>query len=72
MFMHKEKLIKEKTVLIGGNEEEVFKMKLDIEFHTKNNNELLRQIIDGDNVNDKHLKLKDIESQLKEKHRAHT
>ena len=47
-------------------------MKLDIKFHTENNNELLRQITDGDTVNDKHLKLKDIQSQLKEKHRAHT
>ena len=72
MFMHKEKLIKEKTILISCNEEEVFKMKLDIKFHTENNNELLRQITDGDTVNDKHLKLKDIQSQLKEKHRAHT
>ena len=72
MFMHKEKLINEKTILISCNEEEVFKMKLDIKFHTENNNELLRQITDGDTVNDKHLKLKDIQSQLKEKHRAHT
>ena len=72
MIMHKEKLINEKTILISCNEEEVFKMKLDIKFHTENNNELLRQITDGDTVNDKHLKLKDIQSQLKEKHRAHT
>ena len=35
------KLIAEKTALIGGNEEEVFRMKLDIDFHARNNQELL-------------------------------
>jgi len=72
MFMHKEKLIQEKTSLIGGNEEEVFKKNLDIKFHTEKNIELLNQITDNDSVNIKHNKLKDIQSQLKEKHRAHT
>ena len=72
MFMHKEKLIQDKTSLIGGNEEEIFKKNLDIKNHTENNIELLNQITDNDSVNTKHSKLKDIQSQLKEKHRAHT
>ena len=72
MFMHREKLIKEKSSLIAGNEEEVFKKNLDIKFHNTNNIELLTQITDNDSVNTKHNKLKDIQSQLKEKHRAHT
>ena len=72
MFMHKEKLIKDKTSLIGGNEEEIFKKSLDIKNHTESNIELLNQITDNDSVNTKHSKLKDIQSQLKEKHRAHT
>jgi len=72
MFMHREKLIQDKTSLIAGNEEEVFKKTLDIKFHNTNNIELLNQITDNDSVNTKHNKLKDIQSQLKEKHRAHT
>jgi len=72
MFMHKENLIKQKTTLIDGNEEEVFKKNLDIKSYTINNGELLFQITDTDKVNTKHTKLKDIHSQLKEKHRAHT
>ena len=71
MFMHKENLIKEKTSLIGGNEEEIFKKTLEISFYTTNNKELLSYIADTDKVNNKHTKLKDIQSQLKEKHRAH-
>ena len=72
MFMHREKLIQDKTSLIAGNEEEVFRKNLDIKFHNTNNTELLNQITDNDSVNTKHSKLKDIQSQLKEKHRAHT
>ena len=72
MFMHREKLIQDKTSLIAENEEEVFKKNLDIKFYNTNNSELLTQITDNDSVNTKHSKLKDIQSQLKEKHRAHT
>ena len=72
MFMHKENLIKEKTLLIDGLEEDIFSKRSDIKFHIKNNQELLFQITDTDKVNTKHNKLKDIQSQLKEKHRAHT
>ena len=69
---NKNKLIKEKTALIGGNEEEVFKKNSDIKFHTKNNQELLTQISDNAKIGDRFSKLKDIQAQLKEKHRAHT
>ena len=72
MFMHKENLIKEKTLLVKTNEEEIFNKNLDIKFYTKNNGELFAQIVDNDKVNIKHTKLKDIQSQLKEKHRSHT
>ena len=71
MFMHKENLIKEKTSLIGGIEEDIFKKNLDIKFYMTNNSELLFQITDAGKVNTKYTKLKDIQSQLKEKHRAH-
>jgi DNA repair exonuclease SbcCD ATPase subunit len=72
MFMHKENFIKEKTLLVKTNEEEIFNKNLDIKFYTKNNDELFAQIVDNDKVNIKHTKLKDIQSQLKEKHRSHT
>jgi len=71
MKQNKDKLIKEKTTLIGGNEEEIFKKKKDITFYQKNNKELLLQIKDDKRVNIKYNKLKDIQSQLKEKHRTH-
>ena len=64
---NKDKLMAEKTALIGGNEEEVFKMKLDIDFYQTNNKELLCQIRDTDEVNAKQNKLKDIRSTLVEK-----
>ena len=64
---NKDKLITEKTALVGGNEEEVFKMKLDIDFHQQNNKELLYQIKDSDDVDAKQNKLKDIRSTLVEK-----
>ena len=70
--MHKDNLIKEKTSLIDNNNQEIFKKKSDINFFMKNNQELLTQITDSDKVNTKHSKLKDIQSQLKEKHRSHT
>ena len=64
---NKDKLIQEKTVLISGNEEEVFKKKADIDFHTKNNEELLLAIKDSTKVNKDYTKLKDIKSTLTEK-----
>ena len=71
MKSNKDKIIAEKNMLHDGNEEEIFKRNLDIKFNTQNNNELIAQIVDSDKVNSKHNKLKDIQSQLKEKHRAH-
>ena len=64
---NKDKLIAEKTTLVDGNEEEIFKMKLDIDFHQQNNKELLYQIKDSDDVDAKQNKLKDIRSTLVEK-----
>ena len=64
---NKDKLIQEKTVLISGNEEEVFKKKADIDFHTKNNEELLLAIKDRTKVDRDYSKLKDIRSTLTEK-----
>ena len=65
-------LIEEKLFLIANNEEEIFKKKLDITFLTKNNQELLLQIQDNDKVQDRHIKLKDLKSTLKEKHKSHS
>ena len=64
---NKDKLIQEKTVLISGNEEEVFRKKADIDFHIKNNKELLTAIRDNDKVNKDYAKLQDIKSTLTEK-----
>ena len=64
---NKNKVIEEKGVLISCNEEEVFKMKLDIDFYQTNNKELIYQIRDNDVVNEKQNKLKDIKSTLVEK-----
>ena len=64
---NKDKIIEEKNVLIAGNEEEVFKEKADIDFHTKNNEELLLAIKDSTKVDNDYAKLKDIRSTLTEK-----
>jgi len=64
---NKDKVIEEKNVLIAGNEEEVFKKKADIDFYTKNNEELLLVIKDSTKVDRDYAKLKDIRSTLTEK-----
>ena len=64
---NKDKLIEEKNNVMSGNEEEVFKKKADIDFHTKNNEELLLAIKDSTKVNKDFAKLKDIKSTLTEK-----
>ena len=64
---NKDKIIEEKNVLIAGNEEEVFKKKADIDFHTKNNEELLLVIKDRTKEDSDYAKLKDIRSTLTEK-----
>jgi hypothetical protein len=67
-----EQLIKEKLLLVANNEEEIFKKKLDITSLTKNNQELLLQIQDNDQIQKRHIKLKDLKSTLKEKHKSHS
>ena len=64
---NKDKLMKEKTALISGNEEEVFKKQSDITFHQNNNKELLLSIQDSTKVNKDFSRLKDIKSTLTEK-----
>jgi len=71
MKQNKDKLIKEKIILIGGNEEEIFKKKSNINICLNKNKKFLLQIKDDKKVNIKYNKLKDIQSQLKEKHRTH-
>ncbi|SVC86629.1 uncharacterized protein METZ01_LOCUS339483, partial [marine metagenome] len=56
---NKDKLMKEKTALISGNEEEVFKKQSDITFHHNNNKELLLSIQDSTKVNKDFSRLKD-------------
>ena len=68
---NKDNLIEEKSTLISGNEEEIFQKNSDVNIHSNNNKKLLLQIKDDKKVNTKYNKLKDIQSQLKEKHRTH-
>ena len=69
---NKDKLIEEKTSLIGGNEEEIFSRKADIKKFQKENDNLLIQISDSEKVKKSYNKLKDIKSTLTEKHKAHS
>ena len=71
MKKNKNEFINEKSSLLASNEEEIFKKKSDIDIYSNNNRELLLQIKDDKRVNIKYNKLKDIQSQLKEKHRTH-
>ena len=68
---NKRKLLVEKTSLIGGNEEEVFRQKRDIKNLEDDNKQMADKIKNATKIKDKFDKLKDIQSQLKEKHRAH-
>ena len=69
---NKDKLIEEKTSLIGGNEEEIFSRKAIIEKLQQENDKLLSQISDDVKVKKKAFKLIDIKSTLIEKHKAHS
>ena len=69
---NKDKLIEEKTSLIGGNEEEIFSRKSIIEKLQKDNDNLLIQVQDDVKVKKKAFKLIDIKSTLIEKHKAHS
>ena len=69
---NKDKLIAEKTNLIGGNEEEIFSKKSAINKIQQENDNLLSQISDNDKVKNSYNKLRDIKSTLIEKHKAHS
>ena len=69
---NKRKLLVEKTTLISGNEEEVFKKKRRIADLQDDIESMHEKISDASKVEEKFTKLKDIQSQLKEKHRAHS
>ena len=69
---NKDKLIEEKTSLIGGNEEEIFSRKAIIEKLQQENDNLLIQISDDVKAKKKAFKLIDIKSTLIEKHKAHS
>ena len=69
---NKRKLLVEKTSLISGNEEEIFKKKRTIGGLQDDVDIMHEQIVNATKIEDKYNKLKDIQSQLKEKHRAHS
>ena len=68
---NRRKLIEEKTSLIAGNEEEIFKKKRKIADLQDDIECMHEKISNASKVEEKFTKLKDIQSQLKEKHRAH-
>ena len=69
---NKDKIIKEKTSLIDGNQEEIFSRKSVIEKLQQENDSLLSNISDDEKVKKNYNKLKDIKSTLVEKHKAHS
>ena len=69
---NKRKLLVEKTSLISGNEEEIFKKKRTIGGLQDDVDIMHEQIVNATKIEEKYNKLKDIQSQLKEKHRAHS
>ncbi len=64
---NKNSLITEKTNLIAGNEEEIFKQEADNKILKVANETYLNQITDSDKVKEQHSKMKDIRSTLVEK-----
>ena len=64
---NKKSLITEKTNLIAGNEEEIFKQEADNKILKVTNETYLNQITDSDKVKEQHSKMKDIRSTLVEK-----
>mgnify|MGYP001393182554 FL=1 len=69
---NKRKLLVEKTTLISGNEEEIFKKKRKIADLQDDIECMHEKISNASKIEEKFTKLKDIQSQLKEKHRAHS
>ena len=68
---NRRKLLIEKTILINGNEEEVFKKKRAISILQDDIDNMHKKISNSTKIVERYNKLKDIHSQLKEKHRAH-
>tara|TARA_B100000029_G_scaffold44379_1_gene41018 strand:+ start:2241 stop:3950 length:1710 start_codon:yes stop_codon:yes gene_type:complete len=68
---NRRKLLIEKTILINGNEEEVFKKKRAISILQDDTDTMHKEISNSTKIVERYNKLKDIHSQLKEKHRAH-
>ena len=64
---NKKKLITEKTHLIAGNEEEVFKQEAENKILKVSNEKYLNEITDTDKVKEQYSKMKDIRSTLVEK-----
>ena len=69
---NREKIINEKTFLIANNEEDIFKKKFNISKLEDDTSSMHEKISNSTKIEEKFSKLKDIQSQLKEKHRAHT
>jgi len=65
-------IIEEKTNKIKKNIEDINDKKISIEDLNKIDQELLSQITDSDKVNKDLVKLKDIKSTLREKHKSHS
>ncbi len=68
---NKRKLLVEKTTLISGNEEEIFKKKRKITDLQDDTDVMHKKISNATTIVDRYNKLKDINSQLKSKHRSH-
>ena len=69
---NKRKLLTEKTFLISGNEEEIFKKKRKIADLQDDIECMHEKISNASKVETRYNKLKDLQSQLKEKHRSHS
>tara|TARA_B100001564_G_scaffold260119_1_gene221862 strand:- start:1782 stop:3491 length:1710 start_codon:yes stop_codon:yes gene_type:complete len=68
---NRKKLLVEKTTLISGNEEEIFKKKRKISDLQDDIDRMHEKITNSTKVETRYNKLKDLHSQLKEKHRSH-
>jgi len=69
---NKRKLLTEKTFLISGNEEEIFKKKRKIADLQDDIECMHEKISNASKIETRYNKLKDLQSQLKEKHRSHS
>ena len=72
MKTNNEQSVKDKSILMGNNEEEVHKKTANITMLSGSNKELLELIKDTVVTKDRYTKLKDLKSTLKEKHKSHS